>query len=193
MNFEWKGGEILLPDDTEPIRAFRRWNIESGGPFNSYHLASTGMGSYWRPGVNEAACFAQAGHRQGQVPHKKCSCGFWGIADPRDIPFTRNSDNHAWGLIEMWGRIVIGNLGFRSQYAKIIQLISMEPFSELQQAATYMEVPITTLHGWSELPKVTDPAQFASEPELELEQEAERKFRRFRALVSEPAKGTGIK
>lgn len=85
----------------------------------------------FQPGVNEAACLSAApcsvGRSQvhGPVPSRTCGCGFWAYAD---LPA---EGAHAWtsgknmssylaiGVVEAWGRAIVGPLGFRASHVKV--------------------------------------------------------------------------
>lgn len=84
-------------------------------------------GYLWEPGRNTAVCFATGGipRTDHDVPDDDCGCGFWAYWDlqEHDIggstgAFTEN----ICGIIQGTGRVLVGERGFRSQYAKIVAL-----------------------------------------------------------------------
>lgn len=96
----------------------------------------------WTKGENRSECWGD-GRRQkklrdelgrvmphGDPPSPVCQCGFWGlcIRDPWDasiIDFDWTAS--VWGTIEMWGRVIPGEIGWRSEYAKVTGIF-MPPF-----------------------------------------------------------------
>lgn len=118
-------GEVKeIPDGIEPLLAIRGWRVKHKNDTKVvkddllYPLSGTHP---WESGVNRAVCiYAAARHA---APSESCGCGFWALSDPynfRQEVVGYNPD--VMGVIKMWGKIVIGSQGYRSEYAKIIAL-----------------------------------------------------------------------
>lgn len=102
----------------EPVRGWRCWVVS--GDLDSPHLKAMSWPYEWTVDVNTARCLKQAA--PCDYPSKNCGCGFYGY-HAREY-YNQPSDYHRqfWiqGLIEGWGRTIIGNKGFRCQFAKIL-------------------------------------------------------------------------
>jgi hypothetical protein len=70
---------------------------------------------------------------QDPPPYEPCKCGFWGLADPNElyVQYGRraiktvgpDSERYVYGTIALWGRVVTGTKGWRSQYAFPLALV----------------------------------------------------------------------
>jgi hypothetical protein len=91
-------------------------------------------------GVSEAICLNQQSHNvpTDYDPHTGlvCGCGFWAYWQPQDYHVQRGG-LPIFGVIEGFGRTLIGTAGFRSQKARVVALI---PSLRL--------VPESTYSGW---------------------------------------------
>lgn len=88
----------------------------------------------WQPGANEAQCLRnrktssltnevkmQEIHKTETIPVADCACGFWAYWDSKCSALD-NSPTRLKGVIVAWGKMIVGPLGFRAQYAKILGL-----------------------------------------------------------------------
>ena len=118
------GPELVVAD---PIRGWRTWRIEDEGQL----FGSTGR--LWTPGTNTAACHGDHGvvlrvlddmfAAEGiKIPDHQvepwCTCGFYAHKSPNRATGIYD----VGGVIEAWGRVLLGETGFRAQYAKIVAL-----------------------------------------------------------------------
>lgn len=106
------------------IKGVRAWRLESGG------LRSVAMNYLWHEGENKAVHFPEREvDSRHQVAQRGCSCGFYAYYYPDNI----GGYSGLQGVIEGWGRVTMGSLGFRCEKAKIVALVapSMEPPSDL--------------------------------------------------------------
>lgn len=115
----------------ERFLGFRAFEIVDQG---YDHLRGTLAGIFkrnyhWSPGVNAARCLYPGrqptdivgGREHGLLtPVPECDCGFWAYANGDHIVCVHGPA--VLGIIEGWGRMVIGPHGFRSQYARIVAL-----------------------------------------------------------------------
>lgn len=75
----------------------------------------TGASSYTY-GYNDGQPF----HGQGEAPHVKCSCGFYGI--PRDDPNMYSYINSVTLLVELYGRIIEHSpTMYRAEWQKVVE------------------------------------------------------------------------
>lgn len=153
----------------------------------------------WEPGINEATCNLElqqvfrihslfsfssparaSGIQHHEAPDEDCACGFWGFGFQHD-PVSMLADkvtNHSiyfalWGLIEMWGRVIVGQDGYRSQFARPIALIDKPPpimigrlgwgtrkhfdGPKIKSLAHTYKIPVLSSF---QIPKLSDPKDF---------------------------------
>lgn len=94
------------------VTGARWWNLADG------HL--TGVHGTWLMGENAARCSMSAGKRDHVTPDEDCGCGFWAY-------WTAEDHQHGFqfpvlGVIEGYGKTLIGERGFRCAKARIIAL-----------------------------------------------------------------------
>jgi len=119
------GGEVV-PDrfDHEPVRGYRSWHVvpTSGG----VRLRSLHMPHEWS-NPETAKCYPQGvtqiDHNRTDAPHPDCSCGLY-IQHP-DHTFTewepmRVGKVSVFGTVELWGRVIICERGYKAQHARIV-------------------------------------------------------------------------
>ena len=103
-------------DWTSPPRA-------ASGPYNPGPLR--GMHAAWQPGENTAMCLdGTRTHGLGTVPDENCYCGFYAFWDP-PAPYSVLSTPGlmpVFGVIEGYGKVVIGSKGFRCAKARVLAL-----------------------------------------------------------------------
>lgn len=113
----WKTEVDLI---AKPITAWRAWN-----QFKDGSLRSLVMFYEWSlDNVNTADCCIR---NHIEVPDAACYCGFWGFKSEKILKhfFETDKSSYTWnviGTIEMWGYIVEGTTGYRSQYARVIEV-----------------------------------------------------------------------
>jgi hypothetical protein len=61
-------------------------------------------------------------HAEKVVPVEECACGFWAYWEDASAAVLSQSARQAVGIMEGWGKILIGDRGFRAQYARIVAL-----------------------------------------------------------------------
>lgn len=71
----------------------------------------------WERGVNQAVCKATAPCAPESVPRRPCGCGFWAYWQPEAVDRSGVS-----GVVEGFGRTLIGTRGFRAEKARIVAL-----------------------------------------------------------------------
>lgn len=98
------------------VFGLRSWALLRQGP--KMELRGN-YGQTWHTGTNTAICIGRyRSHPANVVPKKGCSCGFymyWGLEQLHDAA----ADKRVYGVVEGWGRTIIGTKGFRCQYAHI--------------------------------------------------------------------------
>jgi hypothetical protein len=149
---QWTAGTVMPPMPTPPpnvevplvagsVIGLRAWRLDDFGELLAYAQKAAPP---WRPGENESVCLASglsgpmdqwpcspdcvtcrdaiALRTNGHTFDARCTCGFYGVFRPGHIP-TRNSPEYVVvGVIEAYGRTVIGPGGFRASKAKVLAL-----------------------------------------------------------------------
>lgn len=113
------------------VTGVRWWNLRMpDGPDGLPELSLAGMyaslADLWEPGENTARCARWARWcsegQEHQVPDEECGCGFWAYWDAPDAPNPHGFSVPILGVIEGWGRTLIGDRGFRCARARIAAL-----------------------------------------------------------------------
>lgn len=125
------------------IRGMRIWRLS-----DEFALTALWSEYIWNVNMNTAVCNSSpfvGGH--GAVVHEECGCGFYGYhadiyhaVDRFEImsrgwyaTHPREYSTMVAGLITGWGRTLVGEYGFRSEFAKVDALCSLpvgiKPFS----------------------------------------------------------------
>jgi hypothetical protein len=120
-----------------------------------------GQRASWQPGVNTAACLFDSGFptdewlfdgerwrgAEHRTPEPDCECGFyayWASTAIRDVPrpfplCLLPSAYPVCGVIEGYGRVLIGDLGFRCGKARIVGLATPDHhFWEVAKNSGYL-------------------------------------------------------
>lgn len=102
------------------IQGWRRWRIDKQG-----RLTGISFRSVWVPGENIAKCHINFSSKHDWDP--ECTCGFWArrASGTESLPTSKSLDteNFAVGVIDGYGKTVVGDQGFRSEKAKITALV----------------------------------------------------------------------
>ena len=146
------GGE-LLPEEfgTTPLVGYRTWHVVNAGDGSGLALKSLHFGYLWKSGVNDARCdsagtmFVPATH-PGDSPDIDCACGFYAQLPDQPIEeweFMRLGRVSATGTIEMWGRIIVCERGYKAQHVSIQDPVVLEVSCEkdCDNPATRVELP----------------------------------------------------
>lgn len=122
---------VLRPPDlrprvrAEPIVAWRGWSIEfqPAGPFNRQPvLASLGVAATWDTASVTAECWRDVRHQHtpdAPVPAVECSCGLWAVKRRDQVP-SYGGDMRAFGPVELTGRVLEFEKGYRAEQAHIV-------------------------------------------------------------------------
>lgn len=114
---------------------FRAWELryDKELPYPSrpedHTFHSVVMNYEWQPGVNRAVCLSNYKRKHGLAcahPNKGCVCGFyayynldaWGVTADHKVTYPK-----VHGVIEGYGRCVVGAKGFRAEKALIVGLL----------------------------------------------------------------------
>lgn len=144
----------LAPDLTEPIEAYRGWQVHDDGT-----LFAVNQQQNWPPGeAAEASC--RVGHPH-TAPDENCACGFYSATELGDIQ-TATTDVICWGRVALWGKVIKYTRGYRAQYAYPLALTIYDArpgasVKQTEQLACLIEhkygivVEIATKEQWREM------------------------------------------
>ncbi len=111
---------------TEVLLSSRDQGASMMRPARPVPLLTGAAGYAWQPGMNEARCRYRGDAHEPPVEYDEqgaeCGCGLWAYWK-LGIGNWSGSDVPVLGIIEGTGRVLIGELGFRCQKARIIALV----------------------------------------------------------------------
>ncbi|HXF71494.1 MAG TPA: hypothetical protein VNO79_02660 [Actinomycetota bacterium] len=120
-----------VPDRVGVVLACRAWRWRPPSEAPGGPLRSIAKGTDW-PALRrlEAACieplqpwtaWGGVGVRRPvsphQAPHIDCECGIWGLGSPEILLHQHPSQDYVYGTVALWGAVVVGQRGWRAQYA----------------------------------------------------------------------------
>ena len=108
--------------NTKPLVIGKVYGLRSFRPTETGEIKPISMGAVqtgfvWQEGENHSLC--TSGKHTPAV--KDCFCGFYAFTNPNNTEHVPYS--YVQGIIEAWGRLVIGTKGFRAEKAKIVVLV----------------------------------------------------------------------
>jgi hypothetical protein len=126
------------PDYTATLTGWRGWTIKDE------KLQALGMTKAWKPKKAEPAkCQTCKSHR---APSRECSCGYWSFKS-MDV-LTKALVGYVGtvlvvGSVEIWGRVIECENGYRSEYAYPKELWLLKP--DMEYLSWEYGVPVRTL------------------------------------------------
>jgi len=112
------------------LRGRRLWVVEvlpGGDAVGEPVLASTAVGGAWAGRTIHAACprggAAIEGH--GPVPSPACTCGIYAVRHDEDLPFPGALGMWALGAVDLWGRVIEAERGFRGEWGEIVDPLGL--------------------------------------------------------------------
>lgn len=115
------GVEELYPAH---LQGWRYWKYDRERLLSVGISSVTSINTPWVPGVAKKAIhWPDLGHKPHETPLMSCVCGYWSYKDPEDLfkhvrqNLTHPTVIHFGGRINLWGRVVVGTIGYRSEYA----------------------------------------------------------------------------
>lgn len=128
MGLGFDGGGLAVGS----VFGIRWWNLKAP---DGIHLRLHGVQAPWQPGENIASCAACRPGREcmhSEVPDENCGCGFWAYWTVNAAPLY--GQRRVMGVVEGYGRTLIGDKGFRCEKARIVALCCQ--FTEEQIVGT---------------------------------------------------------
>jgi len=111
-------GELTVPGEVTGYRAWRPVLGETVPALSAY------TNDYrWQPGKNTASCnsgnyYALRKEHNNVSPDKACTCGFYARTEDDQHGYSLGID----GVIKASGRLILGQTGFRAEFARIVAL-----------------------------------------------------------------------
>jgi len=130
-----------VPDSITMLTGYRAWRVnhkENG----EWRLKAVGQDTTWEPKKKmEAVCAtsrgngSQPGGQRHPVPQRDCTCGFWAFKSIDMLPAALHGQGHrneirVIGSVDLWGRVIETEHGFRAQYAYPKELWLLEDHLE---------------------------------------------------------------
>jgi hypothetical protein len=124
------------------IFAWRLWTIKHNNLLPSFTQPAKYelCGLYdqpWTMGVMEARCASVSWHysenlHSGEVaPGVACQCGIYACRQeyiPEKCNCSMHLENMILGVVEIWGKIIVADYGYRAQFARIRTMIDAPAF-----------------------------------------------------------------
>lgn len=140
----------------------RAWRIDGRGQLWPLSVRTAPP---WEPGENLARCFKEAdrpvgsrcenpdcplcnGTRTHADFQADCVCGFYGVWQPLTVPVNHEAPWYVAGVVEAYGRVVLGSNGFRAAKARVLALCGTHPAWRRER------MPMPPLHRqWEQVPR----------------------------------------
>jgi hypothetical protein len=121
-----------VPDYTECLTGWRRWRVDGG------YLFADSTTRLWRPRVASPAGCASDINGCGNSPNEFCGCGYYSYRDVASLAELFEGwknpeaslamlDDYAFGPVYVWGKVIVHEFGYRSQYAYPKEIWSFNP------------------------------------------------------------------
>jgi DNA-binding CsgD family transcriptional regulator len=146
-------GRDLIPDAIEPLSGYRLWAYEINGRLGSLH-SMTCRGRPACPWVGREREWVTAGCKLRAdpwhvTPSQDCSCGIYAVPAVRDVfgygdAFeSGDGTGYVMGRVELAGRIVVHDFGYRAGKARIVELVPVEGCTrDVRRLANRLGLPI---------------------------------------------------
>lgn len=134
--------DFEVPDGISPLVGYRGWMVSDDVLTSCYRKVEWQVGEpmqsecirpTFREGSSSGSVFPSP-PKHYWSPHLECTCGIYALHDYPKLWDTYEGKRRAtvkpWpyeavtGVVQGWGRIIVGDKGFRAQYAKPVALVS---------------------------------------------------------------------
>ena len=127
-----------------PLYGYRAWRLRGSGLYSfsgwrAWPADSPKVALCWR----NFLALGIAHH----APGSGCNCGIYAWKEPPTQPFSPQGMTPVWGVVQLWGKVVLHAAGYRSQYARPVAL-EYAPGLEAV-AARYRVILLRTLSEWT--------------------------------------------
>jgi hypothetical protein len=112
------------PDYTTTLTGYRGWAVKNE------KLCALGMDKIWKPLKAEQAKCSSGTNKGHRAPSRDCSCGYWSFKDMATLTAalaSYTSNVAVVGAVEIWGRMIECENGWRSEFAYPKELWLLKP------------------------------------------------------------------
>jgi len=139
-----------VPTYPEEFVGWRGWTLDAKGL-----LHSVNDNILWTPGQEfEAVC--SLGRHHEFVPWAKCQCGIYTTKTLKKLRANGYHDVGVVGLVSIWGHIVDGGEGYRSEFAYPRVIYVPHLMWRLVEPLREYDVPIKLLNPYTGEPETDD-------------------------------------
>jgi hypothetical protein len=126
-----------MPDLLGVITAWRAWGVTMGK--GGLRLKALGVSHVWEPRKMVDATCTKGKH---PAPRMDCECGVWAFKELDGLTSALNkySEVRVLGNVELWGRVIETENGYRAQYAYPSELWLLD--ESLEELGLVYDVPV---------------------------------------------------
>jgi hypothetical protein len=126
-----------MPDYCHTITAYRGWAVKNE------QLTALGQSDIWKPKTAKPAKCSSQG-KAHRAPSKECSCGYWSFRtmDLLTEALRNYREVTVVGAVEIWGRVIECDNGYRSEFAYPQELWLLKP--DMEYLSWTYGVPVRT-------------------------------------------------
>jgi hypothetical protein len=137
---------VLIPDGIGPIVAYRAWQLDADGTIMSFHWLCPEVWSTSEWVGARCTGFGdnlETGRPHHQAPAEGCECGIYAWKRQDDVreflppypnPLLPNGPpfrpHYASGVVELGGKVIEHEFGYRAEWARIVGILPISPFME---------------------------------------------------------------
>lgn len=131
-------GDDAVPDGVVPLVGYREWSIRSEMHARPRLLSLFHPTTWPADRPFSAICLrpitwpdgpVQPIHRA--VPDESCQCGIYAFRRPEFESLNGASGPKVRGIVFGWGRYILGTLGWRAQFARLVALLEHDEDPEI--------------------------------------------------------------
>lgn len=123
-----------VPDGVVPLVGYREWSIRTGPSGRPPRLLSLFHPTTWpHDEPFSAVCLRpvtwpdrSAPRIHDGVPEESCQCGIYAFRRPQFDSLNGAAGLIVRGIVFGWGRYVLGTLGWRAQFARLVALLASD-------------------------------------------------------------------
>lgn len=133
-------GKVRVPDFPQTVLTFRVWGFDrtrlmlrslNAPPGRAAWVASvfaSPEGGWAHDDLLAATCRRGSQHGEDDpVPAKDCRCGIYGARDLNVVGRYLRHDAPVLGVVELGGRVIPAEQGYRAQYARVAAILVIDP------------------------------------------------------------------
>lgn len=133
----------IARDRSGAALGWRYWDVvwtDAGG----VELCSPVQHDTWHPGAHASACASC------DAPRMRCTCGLYAYGWLDHALPNWPGSSRILGIVRGWGRVVLHELGWRSQFAQPLLLVLSDPFRvAVGSLSSRYECDVLPFEGWA--------------------------------------------